>query len=118
MIRSSLISRIIAGTLGAYAATVLATIALSRLIIVLGGDPVEATLGATLSSFALFAVIAITVFHAPKPLGPGSGWRSLPWVLGCLRPSFLHRLRAYGTMPRLIGLRCARGDVSPQFTPC
>lgn len=67
MNRLPMLSRVISGTLGAYAVTVLATIVLSRLLIMAGSDPVEATLGATLASFAVFAGISIAVFHASRP---------------------------------------------------
>jgi hypothetical protein len=56
--------RIVAGTLGAYSLTSLATIALSLLLARIGMDLVEAVTAATLVSFAIFAVIAMAVFHA------------------------------------------------------
>ncbi|WP_157222474.1 hypothetical protein [Novosphingobium sp. AP12] len=64
MERWSLASRVLAGTLGAYALTALLTAALSVLLIQFGVDPVEAATGATISSFAVFTVAAMAVFHA------------------------------------------------------
>lgn len=66
MTRLSVFSRVVAGTVGAYAVALLFTIALSRLLIVAGSDPVEATLGPTIASFAVFSGISIAVFHAPR----------------------------------------------------
>lgn len=57
-------SRIVAGTLGAYAVAALLTVALSLLLAKMGVSRVEAVTGATLASFALFAVAAMAVFHA------------------------------------------------------
>ena len=62
--RFSLALRIATGTLGAYAVTALVTVALSRLLIRCGMDAVEAVTGVTLASFALFAAVSMTVFHA------------------------------------------------------
>ena len=64
MQRWSLASRVLAGTLGAYALTALLTAALSVLMVRLGTDPVEATTGATIASFAVFTATAMSVFHA------------------------------------------------------
>lgn len=74
MNRISLLSRVMAGTFGTYAVTVLVTIALSRLLIAAGADPLEATLGATLASFAIFAGVSIAIFHAARP------WLAWLWL--------------------------------------
>lgn len=66
MNRFSVLSRVVAGTLGAYAIAALGTAALARILIAAGSDPVEATLGSTLASFAVFCGISIAVFHAEK----------------------------------------------------
>ncbi|WP_343525420.1 hypothetical protein [Sphingomonas sp.] len=58
------IARILAVTLGTYAVTALWTAAVSRLLVRTGVPPVEAVLAATLPSFALFAVITMSAFHA------------------------------------------------------
>jgi hypothetical protein len=63
-VRWSATFRIAAGTLGAYALTSLATIALSLLLTRIGMDRVEAVTAATLASFAIFAVVAMATFHA------------------------------------------------------
>lgn len=62
--RWSVMARIVAGTLGAYGLTALATIALARLLLQIGVDKVEAVVAPTLASFALFSAIALAVFHA------------------------------------------------------
>lgn len=59
--------RLTACTLGAYGLTALVTATLSRLLVRLGTDAVEAVAGVTLASFALFAVIAMSAFHARNP---------------------------------------------------
>lgn len=68
MERWTLASRVLAGTLGAYVLTALLTSALAVLLIRLGVDPVEAATGATIASFAAFAVVAMSVFHARSVL--------------------------------------------------
>lgn len=73
-------SRILAGTLGAYGLTALATVAVSRVLIRLGADPVEAVTGVTLASFALFAGVSIAVFHAPSTA------RAWFWLLALALP--------------------------------
>lgn len=62
--RLSTPSRVLAGTLGAYGVTSLATVALSLVLIRLGTSQVEAVTAATLASFLVFAAIAMAVFHA------------------------------------------------------
>lgn len=62
--RFSLALRIAAGTLGAYGVTALVTVAASRLLIRCSIDAVEAVTGVALASFALFAAVSMTVFHA------------------------------------------------------
>lgn len=62
--RWSMAFRIVAGTLGAYGLTSLATIALSLLLFWIGMDRAEAVIAATLASFALFAGIAMATFQA------------------------------------------------------
>ncbi|HUD28649.1 MAG TPA: hypothetical protein VMQ93_07240 [Novosphingobium sp.] len=64
MERLSVASRVVAGTLGAYALTAVLTAALSLLLVQMGIDRVEAATGATIASFALFAIAAMAVFHA------------------------------------------------------
>lgn len=89
MSRLHTVSRVVAGTLGAYGVTALAIMACSRLLIALGADPVEASLGASIGSFALFAGICIAVFHTPKPqrawlwLGLAAmGLAGIVWISG------------------------------------
>ena len=55
--------RTIAGTLGAYGVTSLATVALSLLLVRIGMGQAEALIVATLASFAMFAFIAMATFH-------------------------------------------------------
>lgn len=74
--RWAVTSRTFAGTLGAYGATSLFVMAFSRLLARIGVNPVEAVVTATLPSFAVFAVLAITVFHAR------SVTRAWSWVAG------------------------------------
>lgn len=62
--RWSVASRTVAGTLGAYGLTSLATIALSLLLGALGMASAQAVIAATLASFAIFAFVAMAVFHA------------------------------------------------------
>lgn len=66
--RWSVAFRVIAGTLGTYAVTVLITVAASLLLARAGMNRVEAVTAATLASFAVFAVICIAVFHARSVL--------------------------------------------------
>jgi hypothetical protein len=86
--RWSLASRVVAGTLGAYALTALLTAALSILLIRLGVDPVEAATGATLASFAVFTIAAMTVFHA-RSVRRAWGWLALLGAPCCLVILFL-----------------------------
>lgn len=72
--RWSVAARILAGTLGAYGVTSLGTVTLSLMLAALGMARGEATTAATLSSFLLFAIIAMAVFHADSP---ARAWRSL-----------------------------------------
>ncbi|BAV64083.1 hypothetical protein [Sphingobium cloacae] len=80
--------RIVAGTLGAYGLTSLATVALSLLLARIGMVRVEAVTAATLASFAIFAVVAMIAFHA-RSAGRVWGWLSgmavlfglLSWLL-------------------------------------
>ena len=65
--RWSTTARVLAGTLGAYALTSLLTVAVSRLMIRLGLDAVEAVTGVTLASFGGFAAISMAVLHARSP---------------------------------------------------
>lgn len=83
MERWSLASRVLAGTLGAYALTALLTSALAVLLIRLGVDPVEAATGATIASFAAFAVAAMSVFHARSVL------RAWVWLAAICAPCAL-----------------------------
>lgn len=69
-------SRVLAGTLGAYGVTSLATIVLSLSLARLGMAKVEAVTAATLASFLIFAVIAMAVFHAR------SATRGWAWLTG------------------------------------
>lgn len=62
--RWSVVARSLAGTLGAYGVTSLFTTALSLVLARIGVDRVEAVTAATLLSFAVFALIAMAVFHA------------------------------------------------------
>lgn len=62
--RWSVASRTIAATLGAYAFAATATVALSLVLATLGMARAEAVTAATLASYAIFAVAAMTVFHA------------------------------------------------------
>lgn len=72
--RWSVASRTVAGTLGAYAVTALATVALSLVLAALGMVRVEAVTAATLASYAIFACVAMTVFHARSA---GRAWLGL-----------------------------------------
>lgn len=74
--RLSTPSRVLAGTLGAYGVTSLATVALSLALVRLGTPKVEAVTAATLASFLIFAMIAMAVFHAR------SATRSWAWLAG------------------------------------
>jgi hypothetical protein len=71
--RWSIVFRIVAGTLGVYDLTSLATVALSLLLVRIGMDKVEAVTAATLASFVLFAVIAMATFHA-RSAARAWGW--------------------------------------------
>ncbi|HUD28895.1 MAG TPA: hypothetical protein VMQ93_08490 [Novosphingobium sp.] len=62
--RLSVAARTLAGTLGAYGATVQVTVAASLVLARLGMARVEAVTAATLASFAVFAAISMAVFHA------------------------------------------------------
>jgi len=73
--RWSIASRVVAGTLGAYALASVITVALSLLLVRLGVNAVEAATGSTIASFAFFAVAAICVFHAR------SARRAWGWLL-------------------------------------
>ncbi|TCM16508.1 hypothetical protein EDF56_10787 [Novosphingobium sp. PhB165] len=66
--RWSVASRTIAGTLGAYAVTALGTVAVSLVLAALGVTRSEAVTAATLASYAVFAVVAMAVFHAASPM--------------------------------------------------
>lgn len=57
-------SHVVAGTLGAYGLTSLATVTLSLILARAGMARTEAVIAATLASFAVFAVISMAVFHA------------------------------------------------------
>lgn len=72
--------RVVAGTLGAYALTSLATVALSLLLARIGMDRVEAVTAATLASFAIFAGVAIAAFHARSAV------RAWGWLFGLAVP--------------------------------
>lgn len=78
--RWSVASRAIAGTLGAYCLTSIATVALSLVLVRTGMDRVEAVTAATLTSFALFASIAMAAFHAR------SATRTWAWLVGAGLP--------------------------------
>jgi uncharacterized membrane protein len=62
--RWSMTSRVLAGTLGTYGLTSLATAALALLLARSGMAQVEAVYAATLGSFLLFTVIVMAVFNA------------------------------------------------------
>lgn len=86
--RLAVASRILAGTLGAYALTAVTTVILSLVMVALGMNRVEAVTAATLASFAIFAGVAIAVFHA-RNISRAWGWllgvtallALLPWLL-------------------------------------
>lgn len=70
--RCSLLSRILAGTLGAYGLTSLATVGLSLLLAQIGMPRAEAVTAATLVSFGIFSITAMAIFHsrsAPRAWG-------------------------------------------------
>lgn len=71
--RWSLLSRIVAGTLGAYGLTSLATVGLSLLLARIGVPRAEAVTAATLVSFGVFSVAAMAVFHS-RSAGKAWGW--------------------------------------------
>lgn len=81
--RWSVASRTVAGTLGAYALTSLLVVALSRLLARGGINGVEAVTTASLASFLLFAIIAITTFHAR------SATRAWAWQIGTALPAVI-----------------------------
>lgn len=62
--RLSLAARILAVTLGAYGAASLLTAALSLVLVWIGLSRPEAVMATTLASFAIYAGLAIAVFHA------------------------------------------------------
>jgi hypothetical protein len=78
--RWSVAFRVIAGTLGAYVLTSLATVALSLGLAAFGMDRVEAVTSATLASFAIFAGVAMAAFHAR------SAARAWGWLFGLAAP--------------------------------
>ncbi|MDR7154788.1 hypothetical protein J2W40_001603 [Sphingobium xenophagum] len=78
--RWSVAARSLAGTLGAYGVTALFTAALSLLLARIGMDRVEAVTAATLLSFAVFALIAMAVFHARSAV------RAWIWLIGASIP--------------------------------
>lgn len=79
-VRWDVTSRVLAGTLGAYGVTALATVALSLIMATFGMERVEAVTAATLASFAIFAVVSIAAFHAR------SAGRAWGWLLGLAAP--------------------------------
>ncbi len=81
--RLSVLSRVVAGTLGAYALTSLVTVALSLLLAAAGMNRVEAVIAATLASFAIFATVAMAVFHARTAL------RAWGWLVAVALPAGL-----------------------------
>ncbi|AUW57579.1 hypothetical protein C1T17_05170 [Sphingobium sp. SCG-1] len=89
--RWSAASRTLAGTLGAYAFTSLATVTLSLLLARLGMNRVEAVTAATLASFIIFAVVAMAAFHTRNPD------RAWGWLLGLSLPL---AIAAFFMMPR------------------
>lgn len=78
--RWSVASRTLAGTLGAYGVTALGTVALSLVLAALGMARAEAVTAATLASYAVFAIIAMAVFHAASPA------RAWAWLVGVAVP--------------------------------
>ncbi|MEH3121634.1 MAG: hypothetical protein PGN16_06570 [Sphingomonas phyllosphaerae] len=62
----SIVSRVLAGTVGAYALTSLVTALVSLLLAGIGLDRAEAVTAATLPSFAIFAIIAMTAFRVRR----------------------------------------------------
>ncbi|MET0273296.1 MAG: hypothetical protein ABW360_09920 [Phenylobacterium sp.] len=64
--RWSVAFRTLAGTLGAYGLTSLAVVVASLLAARLGLAKAEAVTAATLASFALFAAVAMAIFHVPS----------------------------------------------------
>ncbi|OYX65173.1 MAG: hypothetical protein B7Y88_10785 [Sphingomonadales bacterium 32-64-17] len=82
-IRSSVLARSLAGTLGAYGVSSLFTAALSLVLARIGMDRVEAVTAATLLSFAVFALIAMAVFHAR------SAARAWMWLIAIAVPTGL-----------------------------
>lgn len=78
--RLAVTSRAIAGTLGAYGLTLLAAIALSLLLALAGMDRAQAVIASALASFAIFAAIAVAVFHAP------SATRAWIWLMATAIP--------------------------------
>jgi hypothetical protein len=73
-------ARTLAGTLGAYGLTVQATVVLSFVLALGGMNRAEAVIAATLASFAIFAAIAMAVFHAR------SASRACLWLVGTAIP--------------------------------
>lgn len=71
--RWSVAFRVIAGTLGVYGLTSLATVTLSLMFAWIGMDRVEAVTAATLASFAIFAALAMAAFHV-RSAARAWGW--------------------------------------------
>ena len=82
--RWSVASRTLAGTLGAYGVTAMGTAALSLVLAALGMDRAEAVTAATLASYAVFAAIAIAVFHAASPARAWGGLLAAAAPLGLI----------------------------------
>jgi hypothetical protein len=89
--RWSVAFRVLAGTLGTYAFTSLATVTLSLLLARIGVNRVEAVTVATLASFIIFAIAAMAAFHARSPV------RAWGWLLSLSLPL---ALAAFFLMPR------------------
>ena len=81
--RWSVAARSLAGTLGTYGVSSLFTAALALFLARIGMDRVEAVTSATLLSFAVFALIAMNVFHAR------SATRAWMWLIAIAIPAGL-----------------------------
>lgn len=81
--RGSMTLRVVAGTFGAYGLTSLLTVLLSFALAALGMARSEAVIAATLASYALFAGIAMAVFHA-RSAARASAWMGSAALLAAI----------------------------------
>jgi drug/metabolite transporter (DMT)-like permease len=78
--RWAVTARVVAGTLGAFAHTTLATTALSLVLAALGVTRADAVTIALMASSIVFALISLSAFHARDP------FRAWMWLAGTAVP--------------------------------